>query len=194
MPTDPRFWSEVLLQTLTLFVLLVGLLGLLIPVFPALVVMWLATFIYALIENSLGRMGWIDWTLFGLITILMLVGSVIDNIIIARKMRGRSIPWSSIAPGVSGGHSRQHIPHTPDRDGGLASQPFRGGISPLARSQPGVHLCQNLYDRLGLVFCGCIWRRRSDDPRLVGLGIVLGSGAGDNSKLVNTRGSRRPSL
>jgi uncharacterized protein len=97
MPTDPRFWSEVILQTLTLFVLLVGLLGLLIPVFPALVVMWLATFVYALIENSLGRMVWIQWALFGLITVLMLVGSVIDNIIIARKMRGRSIPWSSIA-------------------------------------------------------------------------------------------------
>jgi uncharacterized protein YqgC (DUF456 family) len=97
MPTDPQFWSEVILQTLTLFVLLVGLLGLLIPVFPALVVMWLATLIYALIENSLGRMAWVDWTLFALITLLMLVGSVIDNIIIARKMRGQSIPWSSIA-------------------------------------------------------------------------------------------------
>ncbi len=96
MPTDPQFWSEVFLQTLTLFVLIVGLLGLVIPVFPGLIVMWLATLFYALIENSLGRMAWIDWTLFGLITILMLVGNVIDNIIIANKMRGHSIPWSSI--------------------------------------------------------------------------------------------------
>ena len=96
MPTDPKFWSEVLLQTLTLFVLLMGLLGLLIPVFPALVVMWLATLVYALIENSVGRMTWIHWTLFAFITVLMLFGSVIDNIIIAKKMRGKSIPWSSI--------------------------------------------------------------------------------------------------
>ncbi len=95
-PTDPRFWGEVVLQTLTLFVLLVGLVGLLVPVFPGLVVMWLATLAYALIENAAGRMAWIDWTLFGLITALMLAGSVIDNIIIARKMRGQSIPWSSI--------------------------------------------------------------------------------------------------
>ena len=96
MPTDPQFWSEVFLQTLTLFVLIVGLLGLLIPVFPALVVMWLATLIYALIENAAGRMTWVGWTLFALITVLMLFGSVIDNIIIAQKMRGQSIPWSSI--------------------------------------------------------------------------------------------------
>ncbi|MBI1794071.1 MAG: DUF456 domain-containing protein [Chloroflexi bacterium] len=96
MPTDPQFWSEVFLQTLTLFVLIVGLLGLIVPVFPGLIIMWLAALFYALIENSLGRMAWIDWTLFALITLLMLGGSVIDNIIIANKMRGHSIPWSSI--------------------------------------------------------------------------------------------------
>ena len=37
-----------------------------------------------------------DWVLFALTTILMVVGNLIDNIIIARKMRGHSIPWSSI--------------------------------------------------------------------------------------------------
>ncbi len=95
-PTDLRFWAEVALQTLTLFSMLVGLLGLLIPVFPGLVIIWLAALIYALAENALNRMAWIDWTLFALITILMLVGSVIDNIIIASKMRGHSIPWISI--------------------------------------------------------------------------------------------------
>lgn len=96
MPTDPRFWSEVFLQTLTLVVLLVGLAGLIIPVFPGLVVMWLATLAYALIEFAAGRMTPTDWILFALLTVLMLVGNVIDNIIIARKMRGHSIPWSSI--------------------------------------------------------------------------------------------------
>ena len=103
MPVGPAFWSEVVLQTLTLFVLLTGLFGLLIPVFPGLVVMWLATLVYALLENAAGRMAWIDWTLFGLITVLMVVGNIIDNIIIARKMRGRSIPWSSILLAYLGG-------------------------------------------------------------------------------------------
>jgi len=96
-PLNPQFWSEVLLQTLTLFVLLIGLFGLLVPVFPGLLIMWLAMLFYALVENSLGRMAWIDWALFALITVLMLVGNVIDNIIIARRMRGQSIPWGSIA-------------------------------------------------------------------------------------------------
>ena len=85
-----------MLQTLTLFALLVGWLGLLVPVFPGLVVMWLATAMYAALENLAGRMATIDWLLFGLISLLTVVGSIVDNVIIARKMRGRSIPWSSI--------------------------------------------------------------------------------------------------
>jgi uncharacterized protein YqgC (DUF456 family) len=96
VPTDPRFWSQVLLQTLTLFALLVGWIGLLIPVFPGLVVMWLATLFYALVQNAAGRMTWMGWVLFAAITLLMLAGGIIDNIIIARQMRGRSIPWRSI--------------------------------------------------------------------------------------------------
>lgn len=39
--------------------------------------------------------GW-DWFLFAFITLLMLGGNVLDNVIIAAKMRERYIPWSSI--------------------------------------------------------------------------------------------------
>ncbi len=87
---------QVILQTLTLFVLLVGLVGLVMPVFPGLTVMWLATLAYALLEASLGLMTAWDWFLFAVITLLMLAGNVVDNIIIARKMRDKYVPWSSI--------------------------------------------------------------------------------------------------
>ena len=92
MPT----WFQIALQTFTLFVLIVGLLGLIVPIFPGLTIMWLGTLLYALIQNSAGNMtGW-DWFLFGLITLLMIVGNIADNLIIARKMRDKYIPWSSI--------------------------------------------------------------------------------------------------
>jgi uncharacterized protein len=92
MPT----WFQIALDTFTLFVLIVGLLGLIVPVFPGLTIMWLGTLVYALIENSAGNMtGW-DWSLFALITLLMIVGNIADNLIIARKMRDKYIPWSSI--------------------------------------------------------------------------------------------------
>lgn len=87
---------QVILETLTLLALIVGLLGLIIPVFPGLTVMWLGTLVYALIQNSAGHMtGW-KWLLFGMITVLMIIGNVADNLIIARKMRDKYVPWSSI--------------------------------------------------------------------------------------------------
>ncbi len=85
-----------ILQALTLFALLVGLLGLIVPVFPGLTVMWLGTLVYALISYSMGKMTTWDWVIFVLITLLMIGGNIIDNIIIARKMRDQYVPWSSI--------------------------------------------------------------------------------------------------
>ena len=96
MPPGLELTAQILLETLTLFVLLVGLFGLIVPVFPGLTIMWLAAVVYALIQNARGLMdGW-DWFLLVLITILMVAGNIVDNVIIAAKMRDKYIPWSSI--------------------------------------------------------------------------------------------------
>jgi uncharacterized protein YqgC (DUF456 family) len=83
-------------HTLTLFFMLVGLFGLIIPVFPGLTVMWLATLVFAIVQSTSGLMGWVDWLLFTIITLLMIGGNIVDNIIIASKMRGHEIPWKTI--------------------------------------------------------------------------------------------------
>lgn len=96
MPDWLTFFLQVALETLTLFTLIVGLVGLIVPVFPGLTIMWLATLVYALIQSSAGNMtGW-DWVAFAFITLLMIVGNIVDNLIIAAKMRDQFIPWSSI--------------------------------------------------------------------------------------------------
>ena len=96
MPEWFQFAFQVFLEVLTLFILLVGLVGLIVPVFPGLTVMWLATLVYAIIQASRGLMtGW-EWFAFAIITLLMIGGNIVDNIIIARKMRDQYIPWSSI--------------------------------------------------------------------------------------------------
>ena len=97
--TDPLFWetfAQVFLEVVTFAVLVFGLLGLLIPVFPGLTVMWIATLIYAVIQGMLGNMNWVDWVLFSLITLLMIGGNIVDNIIIAKHVRDKDVPWSSI--------------------------------------------------------------------------------------------------
>jgi len=96
MPPGFELTAQVLLETLTLFVLLVGLFGLIVPVFPGLTIMWLAALVYALIQNARGQMNGWDWFLLAVMTLLMIAGNIVDNVIIAAKMRDKYIPWSSI--------------------------------------------------------------------------------------------------
>jgi len=96
MTPELELFLQVVLEIFTLLALIVGLLGLIVPVFPGLVIMWLGTLVYAIIQSAAGNMtGW-KWFLFGLITVLMIIGNIADNLIIARKMRDKYIPWSSI--------------------------------------------------------------------------------------------------
>jgi uncharacterized protein len=96
MPDWLPTFLQAALDTFTLFVLFVGLFGLIMPVFPGLTIMWLGTLFYALIQSSADKMtGW-DWFAFAVITLLMIGGNIADNLIIARKMRDQYIPWSSI--------------------------------------------------------------------------------------------------
>lgn len=96
MPEWLQLASQVVLETLTLFVLFVGLAGLIVPVFPGLTIMWLATLAYALIQNAADKMSGWDWFFFAVISLLMIAGNILDNLIIAAKMREQFIPWSSI--------------------------------------------------------------------------------------------------
>jgi len=97
--TDPAFWKlffETFLEVVTFLVLLTGLFGLIIPVFPGLIVMWLGTLVYAVIQALRGEMTWVGWFLFFIITLLAIAGSVVENVIIAKHMRDKDVPWSSI--------------------------------------------------------------------------------------------------
>src|SRR3972149_2476416 len=79
--------------------MLVGLVGLIIPVFPGLVVIWLAALVFGLVTgfHTLGTV------LFVLITLLMLVGAVIDNILMAALARQGGASWVSIILGMVAG-------------------------------------------------------------------------------------------
>ncbi len=95
--------GELVLQWLTLTFMLVGLFGLIIPIFPGIPIIWLSALVYGGFQLFNGRMdGW-GWLFFALITILMVIGTTIDNIIIARKLRETGTPWKSIFIGYGVG-------------------------------------------------------------------------------------------
>ncbi|MFZ6031114.1 MAG: DUF456 domain-containing protein [Chloroflexota bacterium] len=88
-----------LLDIFTLIVMLVGLFGLVIPIFPGMIVMWLAALVFGLLDGfrTLGAI------LFVIISVLALVGTLVDNVLMATSSRQRGAAWSSIFLGSVAG-------------------------------------------------------------------------------------------
>ena len=99
---DWGFWFKVGVETLTLFFILVGLFGLIIPIFPGLAIMWLAILIYGLLTGFRAA-GWAAWVIFALISLLAIFGSVVDNFLMAVKAREREAAWVSLLLGFLAG-------------------------------------------------------------------------------------------
>lgn len=72
--------------------MLVGLFGLIVPIFPGTVIMWLATLGYGLVAGF-GQLGAV---MFVLITLLMLTSTVLDNLFMGAGARRGGASWSTI--------------------------------------------------------------------------------------------------
>lgn len=79
--------------------MLVGLLGLIVPIYPGIVIMWLAALGYGIAS------GFTPWGigLFVVITLLMLVGTIIDNILMGAGARQGGASWLAIGVALAGG-------------------------------------------------------------------------------------------
>ena len=85
-------WLDVSIFGLTIFVMLVGLFGLIVPLFPGITVIWLAALGYGIVVgfNTLGIV------MFVLITLLMILGTTIDNILSWLGGRKGGASWLSL--------------------------------------------------------------------------------------------------
>jgi uncharacterized protein YqgC (DUF456 family) len=94
---------EGLLNGLTLagllVVMLVGLFGLVIPIFPGGVVIWLASLAYGIIY---GFTGW-GMAIFAVLTLLMIAGALADNVMMGASARQRGASWAAIILGLLAG-------------------------------------------------------------------------------------------
>lgn len=96
---DPILLRDITLIGLTVFVMLVGLFGLLIPIFPGLILIWLAALFYGLVAGF-GILGTI---LFIFITVLGLIAAVIDNVFMGAKARQAGASYWALGFGVVAG-------------------------------------------------------------------------------------------
>jgi uncharacterized protein YqgC (DUF456 family) len=81
---------QVLTQILVLTFMIFGLL--IIPIFPGLVIIWLAALVYGIIAGF----GTLGWVMFAIITVLMLAGSFIDNLLMGTQAHKNGASWVSV--------------------------------------------------------------------------------------------------
>ena len=88
---DPKL--ELLVNLLILLGMLMTLCGLIVPIFPGLVVLWALALIYGIL-SGFGTLGVV---LFVIMTALAILGEVSDNLLMSKKARQEGARWRSIA-------------------------------------------------------------------------------------------------
>ncbi len=92
-------WVDALAFWLTLTFMLVGLIGLIIPIFPGITVIWLAALIYGLV-TGFDILGVI---MFLLISLGLLAGVSVDNILMGAGARQGGASWWTVGIGIVAG-------------------------------------------------------------------------------------------
>lgn len=92
-------WLDASLFAVVQFLMLLGLFGMLVPMFPGIAIMWLAALGYG-IATGWGALGVI---LFILITLFMIAGAVSDNILMGAGARKEGASWVSIGASLVAG-------------------------------------------------------------------------------------------
>jgi hypothetical protein len=78
---------EQVARGIAIVMMAVGLL--VIPILPGLVIIWISALGYG-IAAGFGVLGWV---MFGLITVLMLAGSILDNLLMGAQAHKEGAPW-----------------------------------------------------------------------------------------------------
>jgi uncharacterized protein YqgC (DUF456 family) len=92
-------WLNLSLNILIYLIMAVGLFGMVIPIYPGVVIIWAAALIHGLITGFAVQEIWVLVTL----TILMVAGTLVDNVLMGGKARQAGASWWSIAGALAAG-------------------------------------------------------------------------------------------
>jgi uncharacterized protein YqgC (DUF456 family) len=93
-------WTDWLTLILVQLGMLAGIAVLVIPVLPGLVIMWLAALAFGFAAGGWSTTGLI---LFGLITIVMVIGSLVDNVLMAMGASKGGAAWQTVVAATIAG-------------------------------------------------------------------------------------------
>lgn len=95
MPT----WLNIPVQILTYLIMVVGLFGMVIPIYPGVLIIWAAALMHGLLTGFSTLELWV----IVLLTVLAVAGSLVDNVLMSGKARQAGASWLSIALALAGG-------------------------------------------------------------------------------------------
>ncbi len=92
-------WLNLSLNVLTYLIMAVGLFGMVLPIYPGVVIIWAAALIHGLITGFAALEIWV----LVVITLLMIAGTLVDNILMGGKARQAGASWISIGGALLAG-------------------------------------------------------------------------------------------
>lgn len=91
--------GRVTLHLVILGIMLFGLAGLVIPVLPGLVIIWVPALVYGILTGF----NLLSGALFAGMTMLMIAGNLVDNLVMGAKARQHGASWLSIGVALAAG-------------------------------------------------------------------------------------------
>lgn len=95
---DFQSLGNVTLHVLVGLTMLIGWLGLFIVIVPGLVIIWAAGLVFGLVIGFTTS----GWIIFAIMTVIMIIGSLIDNVLIGASAKQKGASWWAIAAAILG--------------------------------------------------------------------------------------------
>ena len=92
-------WLSLSINIFTYLILGVGLFGMVIPIYPGVVIIWAAILIHGLVTGFASLEIWV----LVIITLLMIAGTLVDNFLMGGKARQAGANWISIGGALLAG-------------------------------------------------------------------------------------------
>jgi len=92
-------WLDLPFRILIYLIMAVGLFGMVIPIYPGVIIIWAAALIHGLATGFSTLETWV----IVLLTLLAAAGSLVDNVLMGGKARQAGASWLSIGLALAGG-------------------------------------------------------------------------------------------
>lgn len=83
-----------LVTVLSAVLVIAGIVGIVVPILPGLLLVWIGIAVW-----SVATGGTVGWTVLGVATLIVIVGSIVKYLLPGRRLRESGVPWTTVTAG-----------------------------------------------------------------------------------------------